>query len=435
MKRFFSLCLAALMCLGLLCAFVQDSRAEDSLVKKNGRAVSSADDLKVYDVVTFGSYPLWSYDEYGDLEWIVLRKNGNRVTLLSRCVIDSRPYHQEDEKTVWQNCDLNFWLNDTFKATAFTTREINLINGSISIPIMTDARSLPKDLLYAEFTPFAVISGGDSGKGIWWLSDGTGPRMRNGEEIYCASVVQRGEILQASYRVDLRGKGIRPLLQIDFDRQGTGMSDVDEAWFAGMTGPLMKGSRAVFSIDSVRMYDDVTFGTYPQSSYDDDSPIHWIVIGKNGTRLKLLSALALDSQKYQDPYASVSWRFCSLNAWLNDAFVSEAFSREDQAVLSSVTLLSADEAKELPDEFRITRSTEYAIWRGADPRRCIWWLRDSSSQPKMENGRATSTMIYCASVVLDDGEIGDGYYRVDMGHKLVRPVITVDLSLLSYDPS
>ena len=370
MKRFFSLCLAVLMCFGLVCAVVQDAKADDSPVKKDGRAVSSADDLRVYEVVTFGAYPLWSYDDYADMEWIVLRKSGNRVTLLSRYVIDSRPFHMVDEKVLWQTCDLNVWLNDAFKSTAFTTKELNLINGSITLPSIADARAMPKDLLYAEFTPFAIASGGDGGRGIWWLCDGIAPRMRKEEEINCASVVQQGEILEASYRVDLRGKGVRPLLQIDFDRQGD-PSEPEEVWYTGATGPLMKGSRAVFSVDGVRMYDDVTFGVYPQDSFGDESPIHWIVIGKSGNRIKLLSSLALDSQRYQEPYAAASWRFSSLNGWLNETFRDTAFTAEEQELLTSITLLSEEEAKELPDEYRITRSTEYAISQGADPKRCI----------------------------------------------------------------
>ena len=434
MKRFFSLCLAVLMCFGLVCAVVQDAKADDTPVKKDGRAVSSADDLRVYEVVTFGAYPLWSYDDYADMEWIVLRKSGNRVTLLSRYVIDSRPFHMVDEKVLWQTCDLNVWLNDAFKSTAFTTKELNLINGSITLPSISDARAMPKDLLYAEFTPFAIASGGDGGRGIWWLCDGIAPRMRKGEEINCASVVQQGEILEASYRVDLRGKGVRPLLQIDFDRQGD-PSEPEEVWYTGATGPLMKGSRAVFSVDGVRMYDDVTFGVYPQDSFGDESPIHWIVIGKSGNRIKLLSSLALDSQRYQEPYAAVSWRFSSLNGWLNETFRDTAFTAEEQELLTSITLLSEEEAKELPDEYRITRSTEYAISQGADPKRCIWWLRDSFMQAKIENGKPTSTRIYCASVVLEDGEIGDGYYIVNAGQKTVRPVIVIDLSRLVNDLS
>ena len=197
----------------------------------------------------------------------------------------------------------------------------------------------------------------------------------------------------------------------------------------------MKGSRAVFSVDGVRMYDDVTFGVYPQDSFGDESPIHWIVIGKSGNRIKLLSSLALDSQRYQEPYAAVSWRFSSLNGWLNETFRDTAFTAEEQELLTSITLLSEEEAKELPDEYRITRSTEYAISQGADPKRCIWWLRDSSMQAKIENGKPTSTRIYCASVVLEDGEIGDGYYIVNAGQKTVRPVIVIDLSRLVNDLS
>ena len=83
MRRGFSLLLAALMCLGLVWAVAGDIRADESPVKKNGQAVSSADELRVYDVVTFGSYPLRSFSDYAGIEWVVLSKSENRVTLLS----------------------------------------------------------------------------------------------------------------------------------------------------------------------------------------------------------------------------------------------------------------------------------------------------------------------------------------------------------------
>lgn len=434
MRRGFSFLLAALMCLGLVWAAADDIRADESPVKKNGQAVSSADELRVYDVVTFGSYPMRSYSDYAGIEWVVLSKSENRVTLLSKYVIDSLPYHNRDQKTGWQGCDLNTWLNDTFVGAAFTTAEQNLINGSIMIPSMAEARSLPADLLMSEFTPYAISRGGDSGRNIWWLRDGNDVvQVESGESINVVGVVQQGSILSAAYKVSFSGKGVRPMLTIDFSR-GADQAPQDSGLAAPtqtVAGPIMKGSRAVVTSDDVKLFDDVTFGTYPYRSYDDVQPVHWVVIKKNGSKIRLLSALALDCQKYQEPYGAVSWRFCSLNDWLNSTFRDLAFTTEEQGLLGSdITVLTELEARDLPETLRVTRSTEFAISRGADPSRCIWWLQDSGMREIMGNEGLRN--LYCASAVREAGDIGILYYSVDMGHKTVRPVVEVDLSLLSY---
>ena len=429
MKKILSVFLSVMMCLGLMLAAVPDSRADDSPVKKNGWSVSSADELRMYDIVTFGTYPLRSYDSYVDLEWIVLRKSGNQATLLTRDVIDTHPYNGRDARTGWEGSDLNSWLNDAFRGMAFTSRDEVLINGSITIPSLSDARSMSADMLNPSFTPYAVSRGADSGKGIWWLRDGTSTKtLYNGETINVASVVQNGAVLEASYKVTFNGKGVRPMLTIDFDRGNGGPGETKPPTNLGWS-LIYKGNQPVRTSDDVRMYDDVTFGNYPYRSYSDIQPIHWVVIGKNGTRIKLLSALALDSQKYQEPYGAVSWRLCSLNEWLNTVFVDMAFDYQEQGVLAEdVTLLSEAEAQQIPLSIRCTRSTEFAISRGADPSRCIWWLRDGMMR-QVTDGWTTNN-IYCASAVREAGDIGTGYYRVDLGHKTVRPVIEVDLSRL-----
>lgn len=441
MKRVLSVFLAALMCLGLLCALAPQASADDgALVKKGGRAITSADDLKVYDIVTFGTYPLRSYDDFDGIEWIVVKKSGTKVTLLSRYVIDSHIFHNKNEKTTWQSCSLNKWLNDTFKSNAFTTAEQNLINGDITLPSLDEARDMPSDLLVGMFTPYAISRGGDSGRCMWWLRDGykTRTSISSGEECFCASLVKEtGEVLEARMQVNFKGKGVRPQIQIDFDRQGGtttgGGTTVKTTPAPGKPGRLMKGNQIVTSIDALKMYDDVTFGTYPQEAYDQYDPIRWIVIGKDGTKVRLLSTFALDCQKYQDPYAAISWRFCTLNTWLNEDFMAMAFTAEEQAALAEyITLLSEDEANELPAELLATRSTAYAVERGVDENRCIWWLRDSMMREVKESGSYKTKQMYCASVVHETGSVDRGYYRVDIGHKAVRPVIEVDVSLLPH---
>lgn len=424
MKKLISVGLAALMCLGLLCALAPQSRAE---VEKDGQEVTSADGLQVNDIVTFGSYAYGSQDDSAEIEWVVIGVNGSRVTLLSRYVLDSRPYHTEDKKVSWQTAELNKWLNSTFKDEAFSAEEQILINGGITLPSMEEARALSATLLQPAFTPYAISRGGDSARCVWWLRDGVQLRPYNGEEINCASVVQQGKILEACYLVTFRGKGVRPMVQIDFERKGE-EGDNPILYPSEETGLLMKGNQTVTSSDELALFDDVMFGAYPQNGTFDEA-IHWIVIGKEGDKVRLLCELALDTLQYQDVYGAVPWEECSLHAWLNSTFLDAAFAPVEQEMISDeIGLLSEAEARELPTEYRITHFTPYALILGADEKRCIWWLKDSALL-QVQDGNKTTDM-YCASVVLDTGAIIKSAYRVDIGHKGVRPVIEVDLGLL-----
>lgn len=414
MKRIISLFLIALMCLGLLAAVVPESRADASPVKKGSRTITSAGELNVFDTVTFGSYPTGSYLEYQEIRWIVLSKSENKVVLLARDLLDSCPFHRTEGWVTWQFCDLNDWLNETFMNTAFRSAEQTLISGNITIPSVEEARSLPRELLYPAFTPYAVSRGGDSQQGIWWLRDrNQETNLGNGVRANVGSVVRKGEILEAYYKVTFHGKGVRPMLEIDFDR-------LEE--YAGWS--RKEDSKALelldrTSSDDIRLYDIVSFGNYPQSYYGSPEPIRWVVIEKNGDRIKLLSETALDWQSYQYPYGVVSWPLCTLNGWLADSFRNAAFSQEEQSVLrNTVTLLSAEEARDLPTDLRITRSSQYAVSQGAASSVCIWWLKDTMM----------SNNFWCASTVLGDGEVVDDYFGV-AGKKAVRPVIEIDLSV------
>ena len=286
----------------------------------------------------------------------------------------------------------------------------------------------------AQFTPLAIAHGGDTVRNIWWLRDGNQVRLYNGSEVNCASVVQQGKILEACYLVTFRGKGVRPMVQIDFDQQG--VEDATVLYPSEETGLLMKGNRLITAPEEVDLYDELTFGAYPQDDKYDE-PIHWIVIGKYKTKIRLMSSLALDCRSYNDSHREVRWENSTLYRWLNDTFLNAAFAPVEQELLSeSITLLNVEEAKALPVELRMATSTKYAISHGADPEKCFWWLRDSMMRQVQENTWPYQTVdMYCGSVVLDTGEVTKGSYRVDLGHKTVRPVIVIDLALLPTDLS
>ena len=166
----------------------------------------------------------------------------------------------------------------------------------------------------------------------------------------------------------------------------------------------------------------ITFGHYEQDNHIDNGPeeIEWLVLdydAKNNRAL-LISRYALDTKPYNTSDSSVTWETCTLRAWLNNDFLTAAFTTDEQAAIVITTvdnsrsqglsswdtnsgnntqdrlfLLSCAEAN---DYFEVTRfngdntasrvrPTAYAIaqgaWTIADRRTADgeasgwWWLR------------------------------------------------------------
>ncbi|MBR3102373.1 MAG: hypothetical protein IKH46_00980 [Lachnospiraceae bacterium] len=160
-------------------------------------------DLSAGDIYTFGRYeqdgdPLNGEE---DIEWIVLKKNGWSVDLVSRYVLDSRAYDRLEE-----------WLNDMFYQQAFTEEEKNLIldfqkgsDDKIGLLSREDLRQYGdeeeeyicamteyalKQGSYTVGSRFATIGDDKVPMVCWWLCDGT-VAGADGEEcdaMYCLGV-------------------------------------------------------------------------------------------------------------------------------------------------------------------------------------------------------------------------------------------------------
>jgi len=77
------------------------------------------------DTVIFGHYEQDGKRSNGPepIEWIVLNKNGNNLTLISKYGLDCKPYNTESKGNTWDKCSLRVWLNGTFLQSAFTSAE------------------------------------------------------------------------------------------------------------------------------------------------------------------------------------------------------------------------------------------------------------------------------------------------------------------------
>lgn len=100
---------------------------EISLAKEYARETN----INEMDTVIFGSYP--QSDITGNtkepIEWIVLEKNDSHALLLSKYILDCKPY--KDRKSTSGNT-INKWLNSEFYNNAFSRDEQNIILTNVS---------------------------------------------------------------------------------------------------------------------------------------------------------------------------------------------------------------------------------------------------------------------------------------------------------------
>ena len=193
-------------------------------VKKNGKSVTSASELSMYDVVTFGNYPQTSLGVEKPIRWYVVRKEDNKVTLLSVYALDSRKFHNKNEQVTFLGSDIFKWLNEDFKNRAFSSEEVAVMASPVSLMGKDDAMNLPLTYRKASSTEYAISQGADAKRCLWWVGDFS--KTYEFVEYYgwwwydtslanCAYCVHDdGQIWE--YQVNFSGKAVRPMVIVQF---------------------------------------------------------------------------------------------------------------------------------------------------------------------------------------------------------------------------
>ena len=212
--------------------------------------------------------------------------------------------------------------------------------------------------------------------------------------------------------------------------------------------------------------DTVSFGVYEQDNNQSNGKeeIEWLVLAKEDNRILVISDKGLDCQRYNTLYTEVTWENCTLRKWLNEDFLSAAFSDEEKAMIPTVTvsadknpklsprndtdpgratqdqifLLSITEAEKYfsSDEARKCTPTAYAKAKGVytsdeyKPARgkeaCFWWLRTPGFNQLVAANVYNDGSPY--SFVNIDGTDYAICYTVDDDCLCVRPAMWIDLS-------
>lgn len=81
----------------------------------------------------------------------------------------------------------------------------------------------------------------------------------------------------------------------------------------------------------------LTFGTYEQdgNTFNGNEPLEWIIIDYDQSENKTLivTRYCIDCKQYKDAYGAVTWETSDARAWLNDRFISKAFSAEEKSMI------------------------------------------------------------------------------------------------------
>ena len=206
------------------------SKAESSSQKKDNNP-----DYKIGETIEFGNYPQDKDGTEKPIEWIVMKKEGNQVLLLSKYVLDAKSYNKEWEDVTWETSDIRQWLNNEFYTTAFNKAEKAKIQTSLTknednSKFGTSGGNDTEDKVFllskkeaktlfsnneeriAKATEYAEKSGvyvNEEKAAWWWL------RSPGYSSYYAAGVRSRGWVDGNGYSVDDDDDGVRPALYLN----------------------------------------------------------------------------------------------------------------------------------------------------------------------------------------------------------------------------
>lgn len=207
------------------------------------------------EIITFGNYPQTAdCTDITPIQWLVLENSGSELFLLSKYILDCKPYHREFTATSWRDCDLRKWLNGDFYSAAFTDAEKAVIktthntdNGegspdtddkvflldTATVLKLTD--KLGKDFRRTRGTEYAKLKKADGchlyvmdknveadyiteggikyGCSWWWLRN-QGSLKGEGNDPSRAMFIGTRASIRHYARVDLTRDGVRPALNL-----------------------------------------------------------------------------------------------------------------------------------------------------------------------------------------------------------------------------
>lgn len=193
---------------------------------------------KVGDSFQFGEY---EQDKNGDfkspIEWKILKKEKDRVLMVSKYALDVKPYNTTAANVTWEDCSLRKWLNGTFLESAFSQDEQDMIKltsnessqDKVFLLSRTEAQTYFKtdEERRVESTKYAVEKCYDkyytANRRFWWLRSQTDESSWSGNAADIVSgsgsLVEYKSVAPCMHRVDAPNISVRPAIWVDIGQQ------------------------------------------------------------------------------------------------------------------------------------------------------------------------------------------------------------------------
>lgn len=189
----------------------------------------------------------------------------------------------------------------------------------------------------------------------------------------------------------------------------------------------LKATAEISIIANASIGDNVAFGDYNGNT-------EWRVLAKEDGKILVISKYALEERQYNTEYTSITWEKCTLRSWLNNEYLTSAFSNDERSRIIEVSINNPDNAEYGTDGGNNTTDKVFLLSIDAvnkyftsdsareavlsDGTSVWWWLRS----PGYDSGRV-------AVVDYDGSANGFGNY-VYFGSGAVRPALWIDISNL-----
>lgn len=288
------------------------------------------------------------FSEYEEIEWIVLAEDGDKQLVISKYVLDIKPFHATDSENIaWEKSSLRIWLNGEFYANAFSDQEKNMImtskvkaDGNPTYPTNQGNDTTDKIFLLSlneaskyfdsneqrigEYTPYAytqflLLNGEESALFSWfgwWL------RTMAQYEYFATGVYYDGTARHDGVEFTSEGMGVRPAMWINKNSTSSNETQ-NSSYYKGQI---------------------INFGKYEQDNdtANGKEDINWVVLEVKNNSAFVISKDILDYKAYHSSFEKITWEKCSLRKWLNSDFLNGAFNKTEQSKIIETLVVNED---------------------------------------------------------------------------------------------
>lgn len=349
--------------------------------------INSLSEVEVGKSILFGQYEQDNDTTNGkeDIEWVVLAREDTRIMLISKYALDCQQYDPNNKVQKWGLCSLRTWLNETFFDIAFNEAEMEFI---------PEVENITEDTGYRDSIEYSTLDR------VFLLSKAEAEEFLSSNKEYCYPTAYAK--IQGAY-VSSSNRSTDWWLRTPASNQKTGSMYVDTSGSVNGYGDSVNSTdicvrpaiwvNLISAEEIKRIQDDkekqdkqnleekisdfasaeigeiINFGSYEQDDNEDngEEEIEWIVLDKTENELLVISKYALNYGSFQKRSSdgfldgAPSWEKSRIREWLNDKFLSIAFSELEQSVILKKTVIADyyyDESSDLNPEIDIEKGAD-----------------------------------------------------------------------------